>query len=164
MPLHRHPALVPLSKDHHAALQLALALRLDGSEHLRRRLPQPTSALVAHVRRVFIEELEPHFRTEELELMVVVDGLDQELDALCANLRREHARMRLLIRALAQTYIEAEQLALLDQFGRLLEAHIRAEERALFTRVQELLGGGTLAKIAPRLAARPGLVFPERAI
>ncbi len=152
MPIHRHAALAPLSRDHHIALQLAAALREGGSRHLRSRLPPEPLALAAYVRRLFELELEPHFAAEELELMVAVDGLDRDLDTLCAELRRDHDRMRRLIMELSRTADATAIADILDRFGTLLEAHVRVEERTLFTRVQELLDAPALAKIAPRLA------------
>jgi len=151
MPLHRHPALAPFSRDHHRGLQLAAALRADGSQHLRRGLPGAPRALAAHVQRVFAEELEPHFEAEELNVMAVVDGLDRDVDALCADLRREHDVMRAQMRELAAARDDATTLAILDRFARLFEAHVRTEERTLFTRVQELVDARTLAQIALRL-------------
>lgn len=151
MPIHRHPALAPLSRDHHLALQLASALRKDGSPHLRARLPHGSAALSAHVRHVFEEELEPHFRVEERHLMVALDTLDPSLDALCAELRRQHDAMRRLVRDLATVTDDDAVAAILDRFGRLLESHVRTEERALFGRAQDVLGGHELDEIAPRL-------------
>ena len=151
MPIHRHSALAPLSRDHHVALQLAVALRSDGLRHLRERLPTDPRALAAYVCRYFKDELEPHFAIEELELMVAVDGLDREIDTICADLRRDHDKMRALIAELGQTTEIATIVDLFDRFGRLLEAHVRAEERTLFGRVEALLDPKTLAEIAPRL-------------
>lgn len=151
MPLKRHPALVPLSRDHHRALQLAVALRSDGSRHLREHLPASPRALATYVCRYFDDELAPHFATEELELMVAVDGLDREVDTICADLRRDHDKLRAIIAQLRRTSEGAILVALLDRFGRLLEDHVRAEEQTLFARVPDLLDEKVLAEIAPRL-------------
>jgi hemerythrin-like domain-containing protein len=151
MPLQRHPALAPLSRDHHEALQLAAAVRSPGSRHLRARLPSGPRALAAHVRRVFDEDLAPHFGIEERELMVAVDGLDPELDTMCAEVRRDHDRLRSLIADLASATDESAIIAILDRFGRLLEAHVRFEERTVFKRIQEVLDTQKLAQMTPRL-------------
>ena len=155
MPIQRHSALAPLSRDHHVALQLAVALRSDGLRHLRERLPADPVALGAYVCRYFEDELEPHFAIEELELMVAVDGLDRAVDTMCADLRRDHDKMREIIADLQCAKDKAVILALLDRFGTLLETHVREEERTFFGRVQELIDPKTLAEIAPRLEKGP---------
>lgn len=151
MPIHRHPALAPLSRDHHLALQLAAAVRARGSTHLRARLPRDMRALAEYVRGVFRDEIEPHFQVEERQLMVAIDGLDPSVDTLCADLRRDHDMMRALIRDLDGAIDDAAIAALLDRFGERLEAHVRAEERTLFARTQQLLDARTLDRMAPRL-------------
>ena len=163
MPIQRHSALAPLSRDHHVALQLAVALRSDGLRHLRERLPADPRALAAYVCRYFEEDLEPHFAIEELELMVVVDGLDRAIDTMCADLRRDHDKMRDIVADLRRAADDAIIAALLDRFGRLLETHVREEERTFFGRVQELIDPKVLAEIAPRLerAAPPARIATE---
>ncbi len=118
---------------------------------MRSTLPSAPLALAAHVCRYFEDELAPHFATEESELMVAVDGLDRELDATCADLRRDHDRMRSLIADLACMTDGADITELLERFGTLLEAHVRAEERTFFARVQEVVDPGALSALAPRL-------------
>jgi quercetin dioxygenase-like cupin family protein len=105
----RHPALVPLSHDHHETLVAARALRRGDRSRLDQLRP----------------ELERHFREEEELVFPLLGGLDPappELAEACV----QHAQIR------ARLDEPDEEL------GELLEAHVRLEERVLFELVQEV--------------------------
>ncbi len=135
-PLRRHPALQPLSRQHHQALLLAQLLKQDMPDY--QGLPDTVEGKLAYARRLFDTDLAAHFAAEEEELIPAVRGRDAELDALCDTIVEEH---RALAAALEQ--LEAaeagERAALLDALGRLLEAHVRREERTWFERIQEVV-------------------------
>jgi iron-sulfur cluster repair protein YtfE (RIC family) len=150
MPIRRHPTLAPLSRDHHLALQLARGLIAGGSPHLRAQLPSDPRALVAHVRNVFADEIEPHFEVEERCVMPAVNGRNAELDAVCAEIKAEHDTMRALVTELGGPELTTAEIdERLDRLGRLLEAHVRKEERSLYEGVQETLDEHELLQLAP---------------
>lgn len=149
MPIRRHPALAPLSRDHHVALQLARALITGGSQHLRAQLPEDPHALVAHVQKVFADEIEGHFVVEEESVLPAVHGRSAELDAECAEIRAEHDTMRVLVSELGRPPLNDAELELrLDQLGKVLEAHVRKEERTLYEHVQTTLDERELSELA----------------
>ena len=143
MPLKRHPALVPLSREHHHALLLARGLRRGASSHLRATLPTEPAALAAHVAAFYDTTLAPHFRAEELVLAAARES-GTELSAVCGEIEAEHERLREMASALRSQMEPTAQLDLLDHFGALLESHVRTEERSLYEGVQESLDEAAL--------------------
>lgn len=122
----RSPALVALSREHHTALVWAKrAQRLDNSA------PQ---ALMAQLVAVFDREMEPHFQTEENDLLPALRacGLHDLVDRTLAEHRSLHDEIN-RIRAGATDAVVV--------FGKQLEAHVRFEERELFAAAEAVLGG-----------------------
>lgn len=155
MPLQRHPALVPLSREHHAALVLARAIQLDGSAQLRAKLPREPRALVSHVTKVYAEALAPHFEAEDELVLVAARGRSPALDAICQDIEDDHAQLRAMIAELRAPELAESQIgSLLDRFGKLLEAHVRKEERSLYEGVQQALDESELVALGARLASR----------
>lgn len=149
MPIRRHPALAPLSRDHHRALQLACAPIAGGSQHLRAQLPRDLHALVAHVQKVFAEEIERHFAVEEASVLTAMSGRSAALDAECAEISVEHDTMRVLVSELGIPADGRGDIELfLDRLGTILEAHVRKEEGTLYEHVQTTLADGELAALA----------------
>jgi hypothetical protein len=127
----RHPALVPLSDDHHGALVLA--------RRLRRAAGAPDAdALAEETRAKFDRELEPHFRVEEERLLpaLAARGAADLVDAIA----RDHARLRELVRRPWSAETPGE-------LGALLERHVRFEERVAFPRAEALLSERELASV-----------------
>jgi mannose-6-phosphate isomerase-like protein (cupin superfamily) len=135
----RHPALVPLSHDHHHTLARARELReaADGDEAAR-------SAAAERFGRHFGRHVVRHFREEEELVFPLLPLQAPELDRVLA----EHQRIRALAARLRRG-ADAETLA---ELGALLEAHIRLEERIVFELVQEHVPGAELEalRLAPR--------------
>ncbi|MBI2393052.1 MAG: hemerythrin domain-containing protein [Deltaproteobacteria bacterium] len=155
MPIRRHDALRPLSRDHHFALQLARGVQSTTSPTLRAQLPKEPRALADHVIRAFRDELEPHFVAEDEVLTAAILGKDAELDGVWREIEREHVEVRDLVAQLGDRSLEDARVeALLDRLGRLLEAHVRKEERSLFERIQEVLDEPTLARLGAELERR----------
>lgn len=154
MPLRRHPVLVSLSREHHAALILARAVQLGGSTQLRAGLPGEPRALARHVTEVYVSELAPHFAAEEEVLLVAARGHGLELDAVCKDIEDEHAQLRAMTEELRGGLDESRIGSILRRFGSLLEAHVRKEERTLFDGVQQALDESALVALGERLAAR----------
>lgn len=152
MPIQRHDALRSLSRDHHLALQLARGLQSGASPLLRAQLPNEAHALALHVRRVFNEELEAHFKAEDLVLAPATAGRDTELDRIWREIEAEHVELRALVASLADSNLDDASIeAMLDRFGRLLEAHVRKEERSYYQRIQEVLDGESLERLGAAL-------------
>lgn len=130
----RHPLLQPLSREHHAALQLALNARRAASARERSGVEAMSLACV----EAFAGELDPHFIVEETTLLPLLVAAGE--DALAQRLESEHRQLR----ELAGRLLPAAAPVLLA-FAELLSAHVRFEERELFVVVQALLEARPLA-------------------
>ncbi len=158
MPIQRHEALRPLSRDHHIALQLARGLQKDASPLLRAELPREKGALVAHIQHVFREELAAHFDVEDRVLAPAVAGKAPDLDRLMSEIESEHAELQAFVASLSDPALDETAIdAVLDRFGHMLERHVRREEREYYQRVQEVLDDASLRELG--LALGRHLVF-----
>ena len=130
----RHSAIVPLSHDHHHALILALAIKKNavksglGAKSIEEKVKATINA--------YNTELIPHFSHEEVLLFPIALGKDEELDKMIEDIMEEHDKIRSSIESLNNGNIEDN----LDAFGRLLEQHVRTEERILFPKIEEVVG------------------------
>jgi quercetin dioxygenase-like cupin family protein/hemerythrin-like domain-containing protein len=148
----RHPALVPLSHDHHHALVEA--------RRLRRAADTPESAAAATAfLRFFAEETVRHFREEEELLFPSVVEFEEARELLVQALL-EHQRLHALTARLRQIVTTGGKVDdVMRELGGLLEAHVRLEERRLFPLIERLLEDVT--ELQPGLvseleAAAPG--------
>lgn len=117
----RHPDLLQLSREHHAALKLALHARRaaeSGDPDGRREIAQ-------RIANFFSAELDRHFRVEEQGVLVRLKAIGEH--DVARRALEEHDEMRRLIGALS--YPDARRLL---TFADLLGAHVRFEERELF--------------------------------
>ncbi|MCW5942080.1 MAG: hypothetical protein KIS66_07595 [Fimbriimonadaceae bacterium] len=121
----RHPALQPFSRDHNVGLVFA------------RRLARGDDA-GDEFARLWADELDAHFREEEALLSPLLS------EAIREKLLEDHQAIRRLAMDLANA-----DLALL---GRLLDAHIRWEERALFPTIEATATEAQLATLARQTA------------
>ena len=139
----RHPALVPLSDDHHHELVQARRLRAaaDGQPHER------LAAAGAYVEMFFTVTVE-HFRREEEELFPVYLRQPGADAALVDRILREHMELHGLARAI-RAEVAAEDVSpdTLRELGMLLHDHVRVEERELFEAIQRLVPDAELARI-----------------
>jgi hemerythrin-like domain-containing protein len=138
-----------LTSDHHHALVLARRLREAAARGGLDLI------LLADVRRRYIEELGPHFALEEEELLPALEQVGRT--DLVARTLRDHEALRNHLAA-----AESGDLSRLSEFGALLEAHVRFEERDLFTACEALVGPEVLTRVALRApkGKRPG--YPNR--
>jgi hypothetical protein len=143
--LKRHAALVALSRDHHGVLVQALALR---------RAAQSSSpaavrtALDAYL-RFHAGEIRGHMADEEDVLLPLGGGADP---AGAERIVAEHREIEALTTSLRETLTTgADPRATLHALGELLDDHVRFEERAFFTRVQERLDAGALERLGQAL-------------
>ena len=149
----RHPGLVPLSYDHHDALVVAQGLILGRSKAPQSNWPTDRRAQVDRVVAFFAHTLRSHFEVEEAHLFpAVVVHLPDQAD-LVAQLLDEHDAMRTRIRDLERnptTDLDGR----LPSLGRLLEAHVRREERVLFETMQREMEPADLETLGALLRSR----------
>jgi iron-sulfur cluster repair protein YtfE (RIC family) len=141
-PLKRHPALVPLSHDHHHGLVVAQRLKRGDTAY------QSVATIRESLELLWSEELEQHFRQEE-EVLFVVPEFPEQVQMMIDRALKDHARMRELIEGCTDD--DAGETG--REVGLLLESHIRFEERELFPMIQEVLGEQRLRELEGRMVA-----------
>ncbi len=114
----RHPALIPLSQEHHHAL--ALCLRI-----LREPDRNHSQAITGH-----LDDLERHFAQEEQQFAPLWHKLPEP--TLKQRFETEHARLRQLFQA--ARFDDAQWNT---EFATLLRDHARFEERELFPALEQ---------------------------
>ncbi|MCP5058028.1 MAG: hemerythrin domain-containing protein [bacterium] len=138
----RIPELRDLSDDHHTGLALARRCRQVG----RPNSTVSHEAVWKQVIEAFADHLEPHFLIEEQHLLPALEAISEA--SLAARIREEHSALRALRDA------ESPSPATVQQFGELLESHIRFEERQVFEPTQERLPASALKAIAAACEGR----------
>ena len=141
----RHAGLVPLSREHHDGLLLAVRLQ-QGSAALPRLWSHDLHHQAEDVARFFDDHLAAHFATEEEHLFPPGAALPG-MKAVVEELTAEHAELRTLAAALRQAE-EKDLGPSLTRFGQILEHHIRTEERVFFPACEEHLPEAELERIA----------------
>lgn len=139
----RHPALVPLSHEHHNALLAARRLRrgADGAD------PEADAAAFL---AFFAEEAVPHFRDEEEVLFPQVAGR-VEAQELILEVLLQHQRLHALAAELTDQLADGEvDRDLMRTVAELLESHTRLEERRLFPLIEQLVPDERLDRLARR--------------
>lgn len=129
----RHPALVPLSHDHHHGLVQARRLRraAEGSD------PQHQRQTAKEFVTFFASEGAGHFRDEEEFLLPLLADRPDPAGELLAEIAAQHASIRALTGELRQSIHQGSvDSAVLERLGELLERHIRLEERSLFPLIE----------------------------
>ena len=125
----RHPSLVPLSRDHHHGLALALRCRKQALGQLK---PMGAAGLRERAQE-FLEfyrnNLVAHFRAEEEVLFPLLRDSVPGNDGMLDELIGQHEQLR---QAVPQLESGAGLAKLVFDLGDLLERHIRKEERELF--------------------------------
>jgi len=140
-PLKRHPNLIPLSHAHHKGLLLAQLLKADTPDY--RGMPTEKANIILYAQREYQERLLPHFTQEEEQLMPLIENRTKELSAFSQRVLEEHHQLREGFSALQP---DSDALTL-DRLGKLLERHIRFEERQWFMAIQKELTEKELAKL-----------------
>jgi hypothetical protein len=145
----RHPALIPLSRDHHNGLVQGSRLRraaADGDAAAR-------LAAASDFVEFFRNEERVHLRDEEEELFPLFLRHVPSPPAPLREARGQHVQLegfaRKLDIAVAAGIVERETL---DAAGGLLDAHIRLEERQLFPLIEVLVPDDELRRLG--LASR----------
>lgn len=130
-PIKRHKALQPLSRQHHFGLLFSWKLRKGFSKNIE------TERLQEYAKWFFKNEIEPHFKDEELYIFPIMEA-DNEL---IERALKEHRRIKRLF------HDTKDPDKSLHQLEEELEAHIRFEERILFNEIQKIATDEQLAKI-----------------
>jgi hemerythrin-like domain-containing protein len=139
----RHPALQPLSRDHHVALVTPQRLRRAGA------------AEAVAARDAFLEFWREHgakhFRVEE-DVLLPVFAVHADPDAECvARMLMDHVRIRA---AALQLEPEGEPaVAALHELGTMLERHVRLEEREVFPMIEDALPPEAAARLVEAVLA-----------
>ena len=142
----RHPALYTLSHDHHQGLILAQQLKKGAPQY--KGMPSTLDGRKEYTITFYKTDLVKHFQDEEEILFPAVKNKNDDLDKKIAEIISEHRKMELLVKDLEKT----DQLEnVLDEFGQLLEKHIRKEERELFMEIEKALSGAELKIISDKL-------------
>ena len=142
----RHPAFVPLSRDHHRTLILAQSIKR-GSPPFR-GMAVTEEGKRTEVIQHYEEHLKDHFRKEE-NIFAQCRSLSPQTDQLITEIFAEHREVEQKVNDL----IEGKDIVnTLDALGILLEKHIRKEERELFELLQEKLSDDKLKHIAVELS------------
>ncbi|HLT05926.1 MAG TPA: hemerythrin domain-containing protein [Cyclobacteriaceae bacterium] len=123
-PQKRHPALIPLSQDHHFGLLLVWKIR----QGLSRQVDH--QRIFNYVDYFVNTHLEVHFQQEEEHLFSYLAKNDQ----LRKEAEAQHAQLRQLFQSLADKDKVQEEGLL--EYADSLESHIRFEERKLFPYMQ----------------------------
>lgn len=139
----RHPALVPLSRDHHHTLVIA--------QRLRRATHQNAAEAVSAFLDHWDAEQRRHFRLEE-ELLLPALAAQGALE------RPEIVRMLLdhaMIRMQAVRLEQDPALGLAHALGERLAEHVRLEENEVFPLIEATLPESQLVGLAEQLAEAP---------
>lgn len=120
-PIRRHPALQPLSREHHEALLLYFKIR----QGLKKGVD--CTRIAAYARWFFEQYLQPHFQIEEEQLFPLLGKEHHLIVRAC----EEHAKLR---RQFSDSLSHEEDLL---AAGKALEDHVRFEERVLFNLIQD---------------------------
>ena len=142
----RHPALIPLSREHHGALILARLLQKDAPVY--KGLPTDIQGKAEYAYKFYQEELVKHFEDEE-RVLKLVTGVESNLDLMIKTIYREHQELHKLFQSIDK---HPDLTSHLDQIGKTLETHIRKEERELFPLMQETCNEDLMIKVDKSLS------------
>ena len=132
----RHGSLIDLSHDHHHGLALALRLKQGDNALLSDGWTHDRVEQARRVGRFYRVELQPHFAAEERALFPAMRQHASVSTPLIDELVAQHRTLEESIERIALA--EASEVGLeLVRLGKLLEQHIRAEERELFPIFEE---------------------------
>jgi hypothetical protein len=148
----RDPALVPLSREHHTALVLAL--------RIEREVPDGDAASIRAVYGDIVgfwgRGLLPHFRVEgECLLARLVRHVPID-DEMVLRLNRDHLAIEALVARMQDSEeLEGRRAALID-FAAELRSHVRWEEDVLFEATQAKLTAEELLALGKDVEERVG--------
>ena len=135
----RHPALVPLSRDHHHVLVIARGLRHATAQNAA----ETARAFLAH----WDAEEKQHFRLEEELLLPASAALGAPGHPAVIRTLLDH----MLIRSDADRLADTPSLELLHELGAPLAAHVQLEEHELFPLIEATILDAELKALGDRL-------------
>ena len=135
----RHPALIPLSREHQPALLLAQVLKKEAPAF--NGMPQTLEDKAAFALKMYRVNLQVHFAKEE-QVFAKIKNIHAGIDALTTEIIAEHAQLAKAFLSLDKSNNTIEEL---DALGNALDDHIRKEERVLFPLMQEHCSEDVLA-------------------
>jgi len=109
-------------------------------------LPDTLKDRITYFHAFFEKDLLPHFAKEEIIFSFIIKNLP-ELSGLASELSQEHDYMRKFQHITYDIRKEEEIKVQLNEFGIMLEKHIRKEERVLFEQLQKKLSEEQLGEI-----------------
>ncbi|MGE5409590.1 MAG: hemerythrin domain-containing protein [Clostridiales bacterium] len=145
----RSKTLIPLSHDHHHGLLLAQMLKKNAPEY--RTLPNLPDQKAKYAIDFFYSDLIKHFRVEEDILYPFVKGLDRSLDEMFIEIISEHKKIEEYINRLKNNN---EIVDIMDTLGKLLESHIRKEEKIVFPKIELVLGEEKLRQLEVEISRK----------
>jgi hemerythrin-like domain-containing protein len=131
MAIMRHPALQPLSRQHHQGLLASLILEKGLKKNASLK------EMRDFILQFWEDELLVHFEKEDVLFLPLAEKYPQLKDSLI-QFKQEHQEIRLIIQKL-NNEARSEQTETIASFATSLEKHIRFEERQLFNAIQESL-------------------------
>ena len=138
----RHPALIPLSHDHHRGLVEARRLRQAAAGGDAERREAATAFL-----EFFARDTIPHFREEEERIFPLVADTPESATELVTQALLEHQQLHALAGTLADESAGGDvRPGTIGRLAQTLEAHIRFEERTLFPLIEAAVPEGTLLR------------------
>lgn len=111
-----------------------MVLKKDGPVY--KGMPVKIPDKVEYLKAKYHTELKKHFSEEENILFPFLTGKNNIIDELIDDLIKDHNKLEENV-AMLDSHTDSEKL--LDDIARLLECHIRKEERVLFQKIQEVL-------------------------
>ncbi len=142
----RYHSLVELSKEHHDGLILAQILKKGAPAY--RDLPADAEGKRKYALQLYQDNLVRHFYKEEKILMPFCSGISTELDELFQRMLEEHKQLEKLFNFLKD---ENNYENVMYEIGKLLDEHIRMEERELFELIQNQMGEEKLSLLSHKL-------------
>ncbi len=138
----RHPALIPLSREHQKGLLLAQLIKKNAPDY--KGLPKDNAGKMRYTKEFYSNDLVQHFKDEEELFFPFLKGKNIEVDNLISEILNEHILLKEKILSLDKN---SDLINQLDDIGNLLDGHIRKEERILFEKAQFLLNEEELKMI-----------------
>lgn len=130
----RHDSLVPLSIEHHEVLILAQVLKKDIPDY--KDMPTEPSEKLKLLKATFTNIMKPHFIAEE-KIAEDIRGRFEKIDKISDEIISEHTQIEDAISKLDSSSNLVDDL---DELGKLMDIHVRKEERLWFQLIQEKLG------------------------
>lgn len=137
----RHPALIPLSRDHQHTLAIA--------QRLRRATPETEEQAAAGFLVAWELEEKLHFRIEEDVLLPAYATHGDPGHPVVVRVLVDH----LSIRGYAELLASVVSVQTLHTLGERLAAHVRLEEHELFPLIEQSLTDAELSALGDRLLA-----------